>query len=157
MDTLDWTQLNGVVNPDLRKIAYEPNKHLFTKVAFDVFQLSSSPVDSLWILEEGDDGKQYLVARYDEEIVDEGLKSESSAWNALPDKEAKNVTLFYKDSPIQRFASEDYGFTAEDVGVFQQTLVEKLSSDKSFREKFLNSQPKSRRDALLQQFPELAE
>jgi len=156
MDTLDWTELSGVVDPDLRKISYEQNKHLFTKVAFDVFQLNSSPVDSLWILEDDDDGAQFLVARYEDEDADSGLKAESS-WAALADKEAANVTLFYKDSPIQRFASTEFGFTKDDVGVFKKSLIEKLSSDKTFRDKFLSSLPTAKRDALLQQFSELAE
>ena len=156
MDTLDWTQLSGAVDPDLRKISYEQNKHLFTKVAFDVFQLNSSPVDSLWILEDDPEGAQFLVARYDEEQSDEQLKVESD-WSALADKEAKNVTLFYKSSPIHRLAAAEFGFTRDDVSVFKKTLVDKLSSDKTFRDKFLSSQSTAKQDALLQQFPELAE
>ena len=154
METLDWKRLAKDVIPETGRVPYEPNKHLFTKVAFDVFQLNNAPIESLWILEEGDDGKQYLVARYE----DEGQKSieVKSSWLALADKEAKNITLLYKDIPIQRFASADYGFKKEDASIFQKMLIEKLNSDKTFVEKLIKNQPEQRRNLLLQQFPELA-
>jgi len=155
METLDWTKLASDVIPESGKVPYESNKHLFTKVAFDVFQLNTSPIESLWTLEDGDDGKQYLVARYSDDEGSKPLEAKSQ-WEALADKEGKNVTLIYKDTPIQRFASCDFGFTADDVHVFQKTLVQKLSSDKSFVAKFLKSQPQEKQEKLLQQFPELA-
>jgi len=154
METLDWTKLAGEVTPDDSRVPYEPNKHMFRKVAFDVFQLNSSPVESLWILEEDEDGQQYLVARY-EESGEETLEAKSH-WEALVDKKGENITLMYKDSPIQRFASTDYGFDSEDVHVFQQVLVEKLSSDQEFVKKLINSQPEAKRNLLLEQFPELS-
>jgi hypothetical protein len=154
MESLDWTKLAGDVTPDTGRIPYEPNKHLFRKVAFDVFQLNSSPVESLWTLEDGDDGSQYLVAMYGEEEESESLEAKSH-WEALSDRDGKNVTLIYKNAPIQRFASSDYGFSREDVHIFQQTLVEKLSSDQSSVAKFLKSQPKEKLDVLFAQFPEL--
>ncbi len=153
METLDWTKLSGDITPEPGKIPYAPNKHLFKKVAFDVFQLNSSPVESLWTLEDGDNGEQFLVAQYSDEQP-ETLEVKSH-WAALADKEGKNVTLTYKNSPIQRFASSDFGFGEEDVHTFQQALVEKLGSDKSFVSKLLKSQPKSKLNLLVSQFPEL--
>lgn len=154
METLDWTKLAGDVTPEPGRIPYAPNKHLFKKVAFDVFQLNSSPVDSLWILEEGDNGEQFLVARYgDEEPETLEVKSH---WEALSDKEGKNITLTYKNAPIQRFASSDYGFSMDDAHVFQQTLVQKLASDQEFVKKLLYLQPKTKRQLILKQFPELS-
>lgn len=154
METLDWTKLSGDVTPEPDKIPYTPNKHLFKKVAFDVFQLNSSPVESLWILEEGDNGEQFLVAQYNEEEP-QTLETKSH-WAALADKEGKNVTLTYKDAPIQRFASTDYGFSVDDAHVFQQTLVQKLASDQEFVKKLLDLQPETKRQLLLEQFPELS-
>lgn len=155
METLDWTKLASDVTSDTSKVPYEPNKHLFTKVAFDVFQLNSSPVDSLWILEDGEDGQQYLAAQYGDEHAEETLEVKSH-WKALTDRDSKNVTLMYKDAPIQRFASSEYGFSKDDIHLFQKTLIEKLSSDKAFVEKLLKSQPEDRREMLLRQYPELA-
>ena len=153
MDTLDFVKLSGVVNKDAGKIPYEQNKHLFTKIAFDVFQMTGSPINSLWKLEDDEDGKQYLVALYEEGDVEP--KKVKSSWMALSDKAGKNITLFYKDMPIQRFASADYGFEQADAHLFQQTLLEKLSSDKDFLKKFLDNQPEERRNQILKAFPEL--
>ena len=151
-ETLDWLKLAVDIIPRNDKIPYGPNKQFFTKVAFDVFQFTGSPVESLWILEEGEDGKQYLVARYDEDAQPLEVKSN---WLALPDKECKNITLAYKNVPIQKFAASEFGFTQADAYIFQRTLIEKLSSDKSFVEKLLKSQPKEKQEKLLTQFPEL--
>lgn len=154
METLDWTKLVGDITPETGRIPYEPNKHLFRKVAFDVFQMNSSPVESLWVLEDGEDGQQFLAARYSDE-ESETLEVKSH-WAALADKEGKNVTLTYKDAPIQRFASSDYGFAKEDVHVFQQTLEHKLAFDQEFVKKLLDLQPDTKRQLLLEQFPELS-
>lgn len=155
METLDWAQLAGTVEPRRDRVSYEENKHMFTKVAFDVFQLNSSPVESLWVLEKNEDGAEYLVAMYGEDDAAEQLEVKSH-WEAVSDKDGKNVTLLYKETPLQRFASTDYGFDQSDVHIFQRTLISKLASDKEFRDKFLNSQPEEKREMILKQFPELA-
>lgn len=156
MDTLDWSNLSNQIDKKAEKIPYEQNKKLFTKVAFDVFQLNNSPTESLWTLEADENGEQFLVAMYDDAAP--SLVSESG-WSALPDKKAENITLFYKNTPIRRFASSEYGFTAKDVGVFQSTLVQKLASDSEFRQKFLKlieAQDPDLRAQILIKFPELA-
>jgi hypothetical protein len=155
METLDWTKLNGDVAAKKDKIPYDKTAQTaFHKVAFDVFQYSNSTVNSLWTLESDPDGKQYLVAQY-ADSDDQSLESKSN-WSAVSDEKKANITLFYKDAPIQRFASTDYNFTPEDVYVFQKTLVKKLSSDPSFVKKLVNSQSEDKRTLLLGQFPELA-
>lgn len=156
METLDWTQLASTVVPDKNRIPYEPNKHLFKKVAFDVFQLSGSPIESLWTLEDGEDGSQYLVAQYEDGAEAEKSLESKSYWAALSDRDGQNVTLTYKNTPIQRFASTEYGFTKEDVHLFQDAVVEKIASSESFVSKFLKSQPKVKLDLLVSQFPELS-
>ena len=152
MAAIDWNQVDTVINPKIKVLPFEQSKHLFTKVAFDVFSLNTSPLESLWTLEQGEDGKQYLVAMYDESII----QSASDDWNALIDKEAKNITLLYKNTPIQRFASTQYNFSPEDAPIFRNTLLNKLSEDKEFRNKFLQSIEENKRKELISQFPELA-
>jgi len=151
-ETLDWGKLTTEIVPNTKKILFESNKHRFTKIAFDVWQFNDSTVESLWILEDGEDGKQYLVAKYEDS--DQSLESKSN-WLALLDKEGKNITLAYKNTPIQKFASSDFGFSKDDAYIFQKMLVEKLSSDKSFVEKLIKSQPREKQEKLLTQFPEL--
>lgn len=153
---MDLKKLAETITPDTRKIPYEENKGNFRKVAFDVFRLNNSVSDSLWVLEDGEDGTQYLVAQYEEgEKEDPGLESKSH-WVALSDRDSKNVTLIYKDEPIQRFASSEFGFNEDDVHIFQKTLIEKLSSDKKFLDKLIKLQPEEKREMLIEQFPELA-
>jgi hypothetical protein len=155
METLDWTKLSKEMLENKGKVQYEPNKGLFTKLAFDVFQLNTTHVESLWTLESGDDGKQYLVAMYSDDDTAGSIEAKGS-WAALADADNKNITVFYKDTPIQRFASSDYNFDQNDAYIFQKTLAEKLNSDKSFVDKFVKSQPQEKQDLLLGQFPELA-
>lgn len=158
METLDWKKLAGSVTPDSSKIPFNENKHLFRKVAFDVFQLKSGPVDPLWILEEDDSGESYLVAQYesdDDNQEDDGLESRGS-WSALSDSSGTNVTLLYKNSPIRRLASAEFGFSKEDVHLFREALIEKLASNKDLKDKLLSELNSERRSALLSQFPELA-
>ena len=148
-ETLDWNKLAGDVTPSNSRIPYVGNERHFTKIAFDVFQCNSTPVQSLWILETAEDGKQYLVAKYEES---EQLEAKSSDWTAVLDSTGKNITLAYKSQPLQKFASSDYGFTVEDAYIFQRTLIEKLSTDKAFVEKLLKSLPQEKQEKLLTQF-----
>ena len=154
METLEWAKLAETITPETGKVLYEPNKCFFTKMAFDVFQLNTSPVESLWILEDGEDGKQYLVARYDEDGT-QSLEVKGN-WAALADRECKNITLLYKNTPIHRFASEEFGFIKDDIHIFQKILIQKLNSDKSFIIKLIKSQSQGKQELLLNQFPELA-
>ena len=152
---MDLKKLANIVTPNTNKVAYEANKEHFSKIAFDVFRLNNSTSDALWILEDGDDGSQYLVAQYEDSETERPIELKSH-WLALSDRDSKNVTLMYKDEPIQRFASSEFGFDKDDVHIFQKTLVEKLSSNKDFLDKLIKSQSKEKRDTILKQFPELA-
>jgi predicted Zn-dependent protease with MMP-like domain len=128
METIDLTKVAKVVDPDKKRLPYDKYKHLFTKIAFDVFH---------------EDGKEYLSANYERE-QEEKLQAKSS-WEALSDKESKNITLLYKGVPIKRFASSEYGFESDDVDIFKNALVNKLSVNQEFVDK-----------ALVEAFPELA-
>ena len=154
METINWTEVLQTMKPNNNRLHYKENKHLFTKVAFDVFQLNSSPVEAHWTLEKGDDGAEYLVATYDVGSDDTGLEAKSH-WEALSDKSSENVTLFYRGVPIKRFASSDYSFNSSDVQVFKSTLVDKLTKEASFVNKLLDILPEEKKTALAQAFPEL--
>lgn len=157
MDILDFEQIARVINPDNTRVSYEENRHLFRKVAFDVFQLADSPIESYWILETGDDGKEYLVAQYDEGVESADLEVRGSVnWEAFSDKEAKNVTVFYKGVPIRRCASSEFGFNEADIHIFRQALINGLTSDASLVTKMIESMPEEKRQALQEQFPELS-
>ena len=153
METIDLTKVAEVLKTDEKRLPYKKYKHLFTKIAFDVFQLNSSPVESYWILEKDENGEEYLAANY-EKMADKELHVESG-WEALSDKESKNVTLAYKGVPIKRFASSEYNFDSDDVNIFKKALVEKLSTNPEFVSKLMKILSEEKRNALFSTFPEL--
>ena len=155
METIDLMKVAQAISPDTKCLPYEENKHLFTKVAgaFDVFQMNRSPVESYWILEKGDDGQEYLVAQY-EDSSGEPIESISS-WEALSDREGKNVTLSYKNVPIKRLASSEYGFSSSDVHIFIKALTGRLDSDQEFVNKLVKTLPEEKNNSLTTLFPEL--
>jgi len=154
-ETLDWAQLTTEIVPNTKKISFEENRAKFTKIAFDVWKSNDSCVESLWILETDDkDGKQYLVAKYENDEQPQPLEAKSD-WNAIMDNKKENITVAFKNHAIQRFASSDFGFTSDDAYIFQHMLIEKLSSDKTFVKKLIESLPKEKQEILLTNFPEL--
>lgn len=130
MPKMDWFEFEATllgerpVVLDFQKVA-----HAFNKVAFDVYREKEGDT-KLWELREGDDGKKYLYALYDEapagtlksesnDVADEELPAKkASVWHAAGDSTAENVTLFYKNHPIHRFASTTYGFNKSDIDNF---------------------------------------
>lgn len=123
------------------------------KVAFDLVRITSSPYnpyDGLWTLSETD-GKKFLVRASDPRFESSG----SGDWSAISDYDCKNVTLAYKNVPIHRFSSNDFGFSNDSVSIFKSTLLEKTSSDNSFLKELLSEQPSTKRDSLVTTFPEL--
>lgn len=150
MDNREWAVLFNQFYP--KRLEFESNKHLFTKIAFDVFQLNSSPVESLWLLETDSDGKQYLAATYDDSDITQ--KEAVGDWSALSNKEASMVVLYYKDFPLHKFAASTFGFNQSDVQIFQKALVNK-TADPIFVRKVVNAQPEDKKDLVLKQFPEL--
>lgn len=122
----------------------------FKKVAFDMYKVDNDPYESLWALQEID-GKQHLVRASDPQFE----TRKSGDWEAISDYDKKNVTLSYKNIPITRFSSDEYGFSSNDISLFKSAIIEKSSSDDSFVKELLKEQPSNKRDALILTFPEL--
>jgi len=154
MEKIDLKSVAEAIIPNKNKVLYKDNASNFTKVAFDVFQLNNSPVESYWILEKAEDGQEYLVAKYEEDSSLEVLATVK--WNVLLDQTKKNATLIYNNTPIKRFASADYNFIPQNAHLFQRILTNKMNNDKLFVKAFLNSQSEERKKELLLKFPELA-
>lgn len=147
MEHNDWAGLfHKFTN---KKLDFNKHGHLFTKVAFDVFQMNSSPIESLWTLEADEDGKQYLVATYD----DGAIVAAASTWQTFSNKEASTVTLMYKDCPVYKFASTEYGFSKDDVHLFERLVLNK-AKEPSFVKLLLESQPE-KAESIIALFPEL--
>ncbi len=122
----------------------------FRKIAFDRYKVDNDPYESLWELQDID-GKQHLVRASDPQLE----TRKSGDWEAISDYDKKNVTLSYKNIPITRFSSDDYGFSLDDISTFKSAIVEKTASDSSFVKELLKDQPSNKREALVTTFPEL--
>lgn len=150
METINWSKIQKSISAN--KVEFETNKCHFTKIAFDVFQLNNSPVESLWILEDGEDGKQYLVATYDD--LEAPIQSTGN-WSTLQNKKATEISLYYRGVALHKFASVDFGFTPEDAYLFQRSLINKLNTDRDFVRKLIDLQPIDKKESIFKQFPEL--
>jgi len=147
-ENLDWSFLNNKMNPSTDKVNFDSVKHLVHKVAFDVYKMNDSS-ESLWELRDDDDGTQYLVALYDEP-ADIVIKSqEDKMWTATADHEGKNVTLSYKDFPIERFAIAEHGVAPKRADEFAR-FIENKARDKEFVAGLVASMPKQKKTAVLQ-------
>jgi hypothetical protein len=122
----------------------------FKKVAFDRFKLDQDPYDGLWALQDIE-GKPHLVRASNPQSEVRKVGD----WEAISDFEKRNVTLSYKNIPITRFSSDEYGFSSNDISIFKSALIEKTSSDNSFLKELLNDQSQTKREALVSTFPEL--
>lgn len=121
----------------------------FKKIAFDLYKVENDPYDGLWMLE-SIDGIEHLVRASDPQYdsVDNG------SWSAISDYDNHSITLAYKNVPITNFFSDEYGYTANDIGVFKTALLDKLEEEE-FVASLLKEQPPNKVEALTKTFPEL--
>jgi hypothetical protein len=122
----------------------------FRKIAFDRYKVENDPYESLWAMQEID-GKNFLVRASDPQFE----TRKSGQWEVISDYDKRNVTLSYKNIPITRFSSSEYGFSPDDISIFKSALIEKTASDESFITELLRDQSSGKRDALVSTFPEL--
>jgi len=122
----------------------------FRKVAFDRFKVDNDPYESLWALQDID-GQQHLVRASDPKFE----TRKNGDWEVISDYDKRNVTVSYKNIPITRFSSDEFGFSPDDISIFKSAIIEKTSCDGSFVRELLNEQPASKREALVSTFPEL--
>lgn len=149
----NWAQLNNAINPRNDVLEYSKVKHLFKKVAFDVYKQDGSK--KLWELRT-EDGKEYLVALYEDDGSDLVVESnEEQEWTATSDSDGENVTLSYKNTPIARFAGSTYQYSPEQAVDFAK-FVEKKASDQKFINDLLNTMPEQKRQAVLKMLKEEA-
>ncbi len=120
------------------------------KIAFDVYRVDNDPYENLWILEEVN-GVPHLVRASDPQF-EATVKGD---WTATSDYDKENITLSYKNVPVARFSSTDYGFGKSDVMTFKSALLERLGSDQEFLKDVLAEQPASKKETLVSNFPEL--
>ena len=154
---MDYSNLDNTLISLLRKESSDiRNKNTiklseakgFRKVAFDIYK---DHYDGLWKLQDMD-GQQLLVRSSDPKY---SYVDGKDGWSASSDYDHKNITLCYKNIPIQRFSSEEYDFSENDISIFKSALLESVNEDRDFVRNVLSSQPKSKLEALCGTFPEI--
>lgn len=120
------------------------------KEAFDVYRVDNDPYENMWLLEDVG-GVPHLV-RASDPIFESAEKGD---WIAISDYDKKNITLSYKNAPIARFSSDDFGFDLESIMTFKSALLDRVSEDEEFIKEVLAEQPRSKREDLTVSFPEL--
>lgn len=120
------------------------------KVAFDVFRVENDPYKGLWALREVNGGK-HLVRMSDPQFH----KESSGDWSAISDYDDANVTLSYKNVPIARFSSEEYGFRSSNISNFKTALLNRAKEDSEFLQLVFKEQPQPKLEAIASAFPEL--
>jgi len=121
----------------------------FKKVAFDVYRVDNDPYETLWILQDFDDGQHLVrasIPEYSQEVHGE--------WCAVSDGERKNITLKYKNIPIARFSSDEFNFKPDEALTFKSAILDRAEKDDDFLKDIFKSQPSSKREALVSTFPE---
>lgn len=121
----------------------------FKKFAFDVYKVDNDPYESLWVLQEFDDGP-HLVRTGDPKYT----REDKGDWSAVSDYGRENITLVYKNVPIARFSSKEFGFDPQEAMTFKSALLEMVESDGEFVKSVLLGQPSGKREALATTFPE---
>lgn len=119
------------------------------KVAFDVYTVDNDPYENLWVLENSADDGAYLVRTSDPKYA----SKESGDWSAVSDYNRENITLNYKNVPIARFSSKDFGFSPDDITTFKSALLDNAKEEKFLRD-ILKNESLSKREALGLTFPE---
>lgn len=89
----------------------------FVRADLGVFRNSDD--HSVWQLEKGDDGKDYIIR------TDSFDKANASDWTASANRVGDSVTLAYKNYPIRRFAKAEFEYS--DANEFAKFLVQKAS------------------------------
>lgn len=121
----------------------------FKKYAFDVYKVDNDPYEGLWMLQDCDDGP-HLVRTSEPKYAQESRGD----WSAVSDYNRENITLVYKNVPIARFSSEEFGFNSSDAMTFKSALLEMAENDGEFVKGVLSGQPSGKREALSMTFPE---
>lgn len=119
------------------------------KFAFDAYRVDNDPYESLWIRQDFDDGP-YLVRAEDPRFE----VKEKGSWSAVSDYNRENVTLTYRNVPIARFSSKEFGFEPQDAMTFKAALLDRVEEDSEFIKDVLKGQPLGKQEALATTFPE---
>jgi len=127
-------------------------KDQIERVAFDVVRFrENEDTEQLWRIDERDDGP-VIVALYEEGTPEMTSESSEKKWEALPDRKASCLHIYYKGDPIVRLAAGDIGLPDDELEVVARWLPNRLEEDDRLRQLILD---KSGDENLTRKYPEL--
>ena len=144
--SFDWDLVDKAVNKKRTSYEFETSKHLFKKVAFDQFK-SLNGSTQLWELRANEeDGKEYLVALYDdaEDLI--SVSEKKNDWEAVVDGEIKNITIAFKKTPIHKISLGSCDYTEKEANKFASFIQKKANTGNDFAEKILASMSPKRKE-----------
>ena len=145
---LDLSDVAKIVMPDPNRLPLEENRNRLMCVAFDLFRLKGDNTEDLWQIQADDDGNEFLVRTYNLPEEEQQVVK-ASDWRVVSDAKGNNLTVLYRNIPIQRLATAVAGAsTSADVELLRKTVQEKLSMDDTFVSKFIDSIPEEKRELL---------
>jgi len=119
----------AVKTASVKRVAREGSEHLFKKAAADLFRKNDE--EGLWKIETAETGEEFFI-RTEIEDPEASFTKEASLWSVAADKGNKNITLAYKNIPLKRFASAEFGFTEGNVSAFCDRILASVA-DKEFK------------------------
>jgi hypothetical protein len=153
--SVDYNELCSTVDQP-KAYRLDDVKDKIEKVAFDVVRFrDNDDTDQLWRIDEREDGP-VIVALYDEATG--SIRSESTEeknWEALPDKSASCVHVYYKGEPIVRLAAEDLGIPQDEVELAARWLPDRLAEDEDIKRFVMSKIGESARKLVVEAHPEL--
>jgi hypothetical protein len=151
MPTIDCNELFRKIDPKRTKYPYEQYRDRLVKVAFDVVRfIDSENLGDLWKVETDEDGKDYIVAMYDQQGIPDKL---SSDWQVISTGEQMQV--FYKNSFITKVDCETLGLKPHMVARLYPDIERRLAKDKGFVKSLLKATPEQHAKEIVERFPEL--
>ena len=132
------------------RCVYAEHKHCFAHIGVDLFRDINT--GSIWHIEHNSDENIDYIVRTN--LISEEMQQVGSSWKAVPDRARHNVTLFYKNVPVKRFANDMFRFDSATAMDFCHYLVYQAEQH-NFVKKLFSTLSESKRDGLYHKFAEL--
>jgi hypothetical protein len=149
--SIDYSNLENKIIKKAFKL--KDVQHRIEKVAFDVVKFKDGDeASALWQVQSADDG-DYIIALYQDDLDEK--EASSNPWEVSVNKLAGEIYVYYKGSPLTKFASSKIGIPTSELDKVEKYLPEKLAENKKLVNLLLNELSESAKKEALSKYPEL--
>lgn len=78
---------------------------------------------SIWKLDTGDDGLQYIVKTESDDTISQ------AGWTAAPNRTGDTITLSYLNVPVRKFTTSEFGFNPDNAALFASVIIAKATEE----------------------------